>query len=74
MNITKINEKIWSYRKQTEKFAKATTNMLRQVQTKWAGGKSRIQNKYRLCIPALIAIENMGVMPSKPAVRKAQFS
>lgn len=41
------------------KFAKATTNMFRQVKTKWAGGKSRIQNKYRLGIPALIAIQRL---------------
>ena len=69
MNKTKINEKFWGYRKQTEKYAKATTNMFSPVKKKCAGGKSRIQNKW-LCIPALIAIENLGVMPSKPAARQ----
>ena len=44
--------------------------MFSPVKKKCAGGKSRIQNKYRLCIPALIAIENLGVMPSKPAARQ----
>jgi hypothetical protein len=57
---TKIYGIFWSYRKQMAEFAKATTNMFRQVKTtKWVGGKSRIQNKYRPSIPALTAIANL---------------